>query len=294
MDRAINEMNSAISDISADFQDKVISSINSGQNMLPAAQSAASNLVYAKVIASHTTKGWKLSWIETGKEIKEIIIKSPELENLIPKSVAKTYYRVPDGWNKEAWNWIFNQQTKINSEIPNYYIDKYIQKRSSMVAQSVDKEMINAITTINIEANKKGLSVKNTIKLLKEEFPNKSKARLETIARTECANLWETGRISRYRSDPIIDGVRFDAINDSRISQTCQWHNNKCYRLDGQVPTPPLHHQCRSTLTPIIIGDDVIYEEGQPPDNAKPQKGFGNIPEDLLPKNVNMSILGGL
>jgi SPP1 gp7 family putative phage head morphogenesis protein len=84
-------------------------------------------------------------------------------------------------------------------------------------------------------------------------------SRLETIVRTNLNDVYNMGRIQQAReAGDFLDGFQYSAILDSRTTEVCR-------RLDGRVfmaddprvdrLRPPRHHNCRSVMVPIIVGE---------------------------------------
>lgn len=130
---------------------------------------------------------------------------------------------------------------------------------------------------------------------LSEAWGSEYSPRLETVFRTNVLSSYNGGRHQIF-SDPVVQEarpyLRFDAVGDARTSEICE-------QLDGTVlpaddpfwhtHTPPLHHQCRSILTPLTLeeaGDEGIARTR--PD-TKPDDGFGSPPD---PENDTPDLSG--
>lgn len=76
----------------------------------------------------------------------------------------------------------------------------------------------------------------------------------ENVARTELATMYSHGSLLHYGQTDIVRNVQFMAVLDSRTTKICARLNGKVFAI-GAVPhgvTPPLHYQCRSTLSPVL------------------------------------------
>lgn len=109
--------------------------------------------------------------------------------------------------------------------------------------------------------------------------------RVETTFRTNVLGAYNAGRHEIMTAPEVRRSRpywRFDAVMDSRVSPICE-------ELDGIVRpaddpfwrnhTPPLHHGCRSVLTPLTLeeAEDEGIDIRVAPDNA-PSPGFGRAP----------------
>lgn len=129
---------------------------------------------------------------------------------------------------------------------------------------------------------------------LSDSWGGDDPGRLETVFRTNVMTAYNDGRQAIF-DDPAVQEarpyLRFDATEDSRTSDICDALNGKVLPADStfwNTHRPPLHHNCRSILTPLT--EDEAKDEGITaghPDTkgAKPDPGFGGTaePEDAKP-----------
>ena len=84
-------------------------------------------------------------------------------------------------------------------------------------------------------------------------------AHAENVARTELATMYAHGALLHYRQTDIVGKVQFMAVVDSRTTPVCARLNGKVFPI-GAAPasvTPPLHYQCRSTLSPVLAWEEL-------------------------------------
>jgi SPP1 gp7 family putative phage head morphogenesis protein len=178
-------------------------------------------------------------------------------------------------------------EATLRQTLPAEYVTRYMRNRMPPLAGIVDQHLISATRDIAAGISERGFGVRESMRALQTQFPSFTDWRLENIARTEGAVLYETGHLARYRSDAAVQGIRFDAIRDSRTSEICLAHDGKCWRLsDPNLPAPPLHYMCRSTLTPVLFDEQPNWQDGPLGEDAQPLAGFGRVNESLLPPNV--------
>jgi len=73
------------------------------------------------------------------------------------------------------------------------------------------------------------------------------------LARTAVARVSNAARMETFQANSdVIKGWQFVATLDARTTDICMAHDGKFYKLgEGGADQPPLHMQCRSTMTPI-------------------------------------------
>ncbi len=117
-------------------------------------------------------------------------------------------------------------------------------------------------------------------------FPDFSRGRLEMIARTETAKIYEQARWRAMDAEPEIVGYEWSAILDSRVCPICAARHGQRYpkaQVNGRLP--PAHVSCRCVLLPIfnweLESGEVQYTQW--PTEPPFQPGFGGtsmaIPE---------------
>lgn len=143
-----------------------------------------------------------------------------------------------------------------------------------------------------IQGVENGMNQQDTINLLRQQFPTFSEHRLENIARTETAKIYEQARYQQMNADEEVVGYEFAAIMDSRTSAICESHNGKRVpkgQEEGWIP--PLHFQCRSQILPVFAWEDVQFDL---PIVTPPLPGFGST-DMVIPETARNAIhIGGI
>lgn len=83
------------------------------------------------------------------------------------------------------------------------------------------------------------------------------KARL--LIRTEANAIFNDGVKRVIEDNPLVAGYRFRAVLDSHTSKICQEHDGEFISKDNIQPGinyPPLHPNCRSTVTTVLVGEE--------------------------------------
>jgi len=96
----------------------------------------------------------------------------------------------------------------------------------------------------------------------------------KTLTRTAITST-QTAALRKVANDnkELIKGFMFTAILDSRTSPICSHHNGKIYDVDDKRFVPPLHWNCRSSLTPVLKAKaDLLKEKNIKKTNLKKVK----------------------
>lgn len=80
----------------------------------------------------------------------------------------------------------------------------------------------------------------------------------EMIARTATNHVSTAARQAVWNANAdIIKGVRWVATLDGRTSAVCQSRDGEVYAID-KGPRPPAHPNCRSTVAPVLDGEEIV------------------------------------
>jgi SPP1 gp7 family putative phage head morphogenesis protein len=108
-------------------------------------------------------------------------------------------------------------------------------------------------------------------------------ARLEVIFRTNVQLAYSKGRVAQLQ-EPAIAKVhpfwKFSSVLDARTSDICKPLNGMVLEADNpwwQSHTPPLHHQCRSTIIGLTNRAAQRVGVTQKPPDTKAAEGFGSL-----------------
>lgn len=92
--------------------------------------------------------------------------------------------------------------------------------------------------------------------------------RLDTIVRTNLMEAYNEARKELYQDADVrefVIGYQWSSVMDDRTTPYCEAMDMQIFRpeqLDGEFP--PAHHQCRSTVIPVLSGDEVDYSDLDP------------------------------
>lgn len=131
-------------------------------------------------------------------------------------------------------------------------VEQAIAARVLQIAGNYSRDILAKIKGYISGATLGELSLSEAIK---KEL-NISKVRAETIARNELTYAYNTARIKVFQQSQLVTHVRFIAILDGRTSPICRSRNGMLIPMSNmraiEVNRPPLHHRCRSLLSPIM------------------------------------------
>jgi SPP1 gp7 family putative phage head morphogenesis protein len=142
--------------------------------------------------------------------------------------------------------------------IPNSTIN-YINKAKKDITKSLVGSLVKKYANEIDDGVKAGLSSKQIAdNLRKKDSSIKSKTIANTIARTLLHFSYSMGAITDMLEDEMIVAFRFNAVNDSRVSDICESLDGKIISKDEVYNfLPPLHYNCRSVLEPIFINENI-------------------------------------
>lgn len=86
-----------------------------------------------------------------------------------------------------------------------------------------------------------------------------SKRKAQLIVNTEANAIFNESVMGAIKDNPLVKGYRFRAVLDSRTSKICQEHDGEYIPKEDIKPGvnfPPLHPNCRSTVTTVLYNED--------------------------------------
>ena len=147
-------------------------------------------------------------------------------------------------------------------------MNKYIRENVERIAKDVDKTTKETIIREIEQGNEEGLGIDDISNNISSKFEDFKKNRASMISRTEITRASNEASEVAY-SQGGIEFKEYLAELDDRTSEICQTLNGKIvkiwenfaekwqtiggYTLDYEnIPHPPTHPNCRSTLIPVI------------------------------------------
>jgi SPP1 gp7 family putative phage head morphogenesis protein len=233
--------------------------------------------------------------VETGTlaKAKELKIKKQELNKLIFKYFAKTYFQS----KKRALKDIIPRLNKVELKkdesaenefitlqfgdnwIDREWIDNYIKE----VGGTLSKEDLTALKNMraqafeitgNIEAEtiknawfqidqgiKNGWTTRQVVDKMDDLVTQKGRAVATTIARTNATSYFNNARHNLFMSDdvkPFVETFIYTAVMDDATTDFCRSHDGQIIKSSDSTFAfiqPPNHFNCRSTLEPIFQGE---------------------------------------
>ena len=173
------------------------------------------------------------------------------------------------GYTLEAGGVVANLQ-KINKEkiakliktdtiIFSYKTKQGVKKSSVNVRSLLDSPTQNAIKKVKSIMTAGAIAGDNPMKIardIKHEFVSVNKHHTRTIIRTLIAEAQESADKEMYRlNDEYIGHYKFIATLDTRTTSVCRGLDGRNFTEYPKISlTPPLHHNCRSSIVQIPKG----------------------------------------
>jgi SPP1 gp7 family putative phage head morphogenesis protein len=162
------------------------------------------------------------------------------------------------GNEKTKLSFIKDRLPKSLKDLENVFRDKRkfprIMKRSKRVTDDLRKSYLDKLAKkfkIISPALKSGeISPKEAKKQMMDTWKT-TKARVETIFRTETTNYFEDAQVSFYSDEDDVIGFLFDSVRDNSRTSICKSRHGLVYRPGTKLlsdNTPGCHWNCRSHL----------------------------------------------
>lgn len=183
---------------------------------------------------------------EAGQKIKQLTCKS--LAKTYENGYYRTIYDTAKGVGHTPAFSRLNKET-VGKVLDTKNYGKNFSERIWGRSQKLGDELQSIIGT----AIATGQSPAKTARLIRERF-NVSANSAERLIRTETNYFENQAEIDTYK-EMGVEEYQFLATIDTRTSEICQGHDHKTYKVSEAkvgVNMPPLHPNCRSTITPYF------------------------------------------
>lgn len=169
--------------------------------------------------------------------------------------------------------------TKSVVDFSNYEIEKLSGEKSRI---TIGKNAINrfleheqaakdAISNFNQLINKQLNSLPFSSQIDKKEVAKTLqhtnrvyRKTLKTITQMQSITNANASRLEAFKKSSLVKGVQFLAILDDRTTLICSARHLQVFKLDDPVLsqyTPPLHYNCRSLLSPVMLNETIKFSE---------------------------------
>ena len=159
---------------------------------------------------------------------------------------------------------------------------KYIEQQNKLWASKFSSDMTNQIRQTILSGLNNGESIRkmkgNLEKLFTVQLSKTDKGQVETAIRTNVNAAYNRGRDEAMKASDIVEGYVLNVVQDSRTSDICE-------PLAGMVVLktdpdydeyrPPLHYNCRTTMSPFTRYDRLEDTAGLLDRSYTPAEGFG-------------------
>jgi SPP1 gp7 family putative phage head morphogenesis protein len=196
---------------------------------------------------------WEFAWLQ-GSEHAIL-----EMQDAIPASAKRQVesYNLTDEIARLVRELLrFTPQTFRN--LP---AERSIQQRVLKLAGGFAKDTLDAVKAHLLSAIAPQPETGNPIsrdELLKrlQSTVNVSRARAQTIARTEVGAAYNRGRLSTFSESKLVTHLIFYAIDDKRTTSICQSRAGMILPVEDKKAIahnlPPCHYSCRSTIGSLM------------------------------------------
>ena len=138
-------------------------------------------------------------------------------------------------------------------------VQRAIDLRVAAIAGNFAKDFLNTLRSHLLAATvgeATGVISRSELESRIQNSLKVNRVRAEIIARNELTAAYNRGRVSAFRESALVTHARFLAINDRRTTDICRSRNGMLIPMADlgaiAVNTPPLHHRCRSLLSPVM------------------------------------------
>jgi SPP1 gp7 family putative phage head morphogenesis protein len=123
----------------------------------------------------------------------------------------------------------------------------WINKRSLLLAKSINETTLKALREIIKIGYEQGESIATITKRIADYFPESEKYRAEAIARTETLTANNEGSIQRYKDEGVKE---FEWLASPDACEECQPLDGQVFPIDSDTK-PPYHVNCRCTILSV-------------------------------------------
>jgi SPP1 gp7 family putative phage head morphogenesis protein len=199
------------------------------------------------------------------------------LEKTFGKNFNKIFRRGRETAKSELENVKKMQAGSIGNFTPVQAID-YLKAKAVQVTGVEEQFILKNVQTILTTGMKNG-KTENEIVFELEDFFEQYKTvqklptgeierieeipgRLNTVARTNISDAYNQGRMATYNSPDVkefVEALQYSAIIDQNTTDFCRAYDKRIYKANDPIwntITAPNHFNCRSTIVPILTGED--------------------------------------
>ncbi len=142
----------------------------------------------------------------------------------------------------------------------NQMLRNYTNKNAQQISAIVANGFVSGVSTREIASQVLSETDNRIVKTQKEAM---------SIARTGTNHYANTARQVYFENEPLVKYMQHISVLDSRTSQICRARDGAIFRKDQTQFYPPLHPNCRSSVSPYIPAEDDEEETGNRPSNFR-------------------------
>lgn len=219
------------------------------------------------------------------------VMPASDHEHSIPQTFKQNNFKV-EWLDREFIDRFLGEDTTLTKADREYLT--ILKERSFTITGIEEGKVLKETKMIIDQGIRSGETAADVIQKVRLTLYDDVKKYATTIVRTNMSDQYNTGRLNFFTDPdvrPMIEAYQYQAIIDDATTVFCREHDGQVIKAtdSGKVAqmNPPAHHNCRSVLVPILIGDDTDpdsffykYESETQPFGTNvseplPAKGFG-------------------
>jgi len=175
---------------------------------------------------------------------------------LIPLAIAES------SWAKIVLNGAIPKPLEVSFRVPSIGVLEQIVKNKPFLNHTFGqwwKGLARGAKTATIDALRTGIGEGKRVEQIAprvREITGQIRRDAETLVRTAVNHTSSNARFATLAAnDDVLAGYQLSVTFDTRTSDICAkiGQENKVYKFDDPgAPIPPLHHNCRTTIRPVV------------------------------------------
>jgi SPP1 gp7 family putative phage head morphogenesis protein len=196
---------------------------------------------------------WEFGWLQ-GSEHAIL-----EMQDAIPASAKRQVesYNLTDEIARLVRELLqFTPQTFRNLPAERSIRSRVLKLAGSFAKDTLDRVKADLLSAIQPQPDTGNPISRDTLLKRLEGTLNVSRARADTIARTETCASYAQGRLATFEQSKLVTHLIFYAIDDGRTTLICQSRAGMILPMGDKKAIaqnlPPCHYRCRSTISSLL------------------------------------------
>jgi SPP1 gp7 family putative phage head morphogenesis protein len=157
--------------------------------------------------------------------------------------------------------------TSVNTAFDSTLLDEGIQVGTTTTSKQMVDKLNGNVTQLSNKATTVKMNDESIDKGVDDTFDKFLNTTLQIGAVATVLNTYNSSSLAFYNQSNDVVGVRFTAVLDSQTTERCSSLDGSVFLLTDSALSnviPPLHPNCRSIMTPVTRGENVIFETRTP------------------------------